>query len=138
MADAPFVQQVTVVAGIALIMTVGVYGLVAGIVKLDDAGLYLSQRGGAATKAIGRMLLAGAPLLMKTLSIVGTAAMFMVGGSIIGHGIPAIHHFTENAALAAASVAGIGPVLAAVTPTLIDAVTGLIAGTRWFECQRGG
>ena len=127
-ADAPFVQQVTVVAGIALVMTVGVYGLVAGIVKLDDAGLYLSQRSGAATKAFGRMLLAGAPLLMKTLSIVGTAAMFMVGGSIIGHGIPALHHFTENAALAAGSVSGVGPVLAAITPTLIDAVIGLITG----------
>ncbi|MDQ2822867.1 MAG: DUF808 domain-containing protein [Pseudomonadota bacterium] len=127
-ADAPFVQQVTVVAGIALIMTVGVYGLVAGIVKLDDAGLYLSQRTGAATKAIGRMLLDGAPLLMKTLSIVGTAAMFMVGGSIIGHGIPALHHFTENAALAAGGVGGIGPVLAAITPTVIDAVIGLITG----------
>ena len=127
-ADAPFVQQVTVVAGIAVVMTVGVYGLVAGIVKLDDAGLYLSQRTGAATKAFGRMLLAGAPLLMKTLSIVGTAAMFMVGGSIIGHGIPALHHFTENAALAAGSVGGIGPVLAAITPTLIDAVIGLITG----------
>jgi predicted DNA repair protein MutK len=127
-ADAPFIQQVTVVAGIAVIMTVGVYGLVAGIVKLDDAGLYLSQRTGAATKAIGRALLAGAPLLMKTLSIVGTAAMFMVGGSIIGHGIPALHHFTENAALAAGTVGGIGPVLAAITPTIIDAVIGLITG----------
>jgi predicted DNA repair protein MutK len=127
-ADAPFVQQVTVVAGIALIMTVGVYGLVAGIVKLDDAGLYLSQRSGAVTQAIGRALLTGAPLLMKTLSVVGTAAMFMVGGSIIGHGVPALHHFSENAALAAGGVNSIGPVLAMITPTLIDAVIGVITG----------
>ncbi len=127
-ADAPFAQQVTVVAGIAVVMTVGVYGLVAGIVKLDDAGLYLSRRSGAVTQAIGRALLAGAPLLMKTLSVVGTAAMFMVGGSIIGHGIPALHHFSENAALAAGTVSTIGPVLAVVTPTLIDAVIGIIAG----------
>jgi len=127
-ADAPFAQQVTVVAGIALIMTVGVYGLVAGIVKLDDAGLYLSQRSGAVTQAIGRALLTGAPLLMKTLSVVGTAAMFMVGGSIIGHGIPALHHFSENAALATSGVSTIGPVLAAITPTLIDAVIGVITG----------
>ena len=127
-ADAPFAQQVTVVAGIALVMTVGVYGVVAGMVKLDGAGLYLSRRSGAVAQAIGRMLLAGAPLLMKTLSVVGTAAMFMVGGSIIGHGIPALHHFTENAALATGSVATIGPVLAAVTPTLIDAVIGIITG----------
>ena len=127
-ADAPFAQQVTVVAGIALVMTVGVYGLVAGIVKLDDAGLYLSQRSGAVTQAIGRALLTGAPLLMKTLSVVGTAAMFMVGGSIIGHGIPALHHFSENAALATSTVSTIGPVLAVITPTLIDAVIGVITG----------
>ena len=112
-ADAPFVQQVTVVAG---------------SVKLDDAGLYLSQRRGAVTQAIGRILLTGAPLLMKTLSVVGTAAMFMVGGSIIGHGIPALHHFSENAALAAGTVNSVGPVLAAITPTLIDAVIGVISG----------
>jgi len=127
-ADAPFAQQVTVVAGIAVLMTVGVYGLVAGIVKLDDAGLYLSQRSGAITRALGRGLLVGAPLLMKTLSVVGTAAMFMVGGSIIGHGIPALHHFSESAALAAGGVGGIGPVLQAVTPTLVDAVIGVITG----------
>ena len=127
-ADAPFVQQVTVVAGIAVIMTVGVYGLVAGIVKLDDAGLYLSRRGGGVTRAVGRMLLAGAPLLMKTLSVVGTAAMFMVGGSIIGHGVPALHHLTERAALAAGAVAAIGPVLQAITPTVIDALLGVVTG----------
>jgi len=127
-ADAPFAQQVTVVAGIAILMTVGVYGLVAGIVKLDDAGLYLSQRSGAIAQAFGRMLLVGAPLLMKTLSVVGTAAMFMVGGSIIGHGIPALHHFSEGAAIAAGGVAAIGPVLQVITPTLVDAVIGVITG----------
>jgi predicted DNA repair protein MutK len=127
-ADAPFTQQVTVVAGIALIMTAGVYGLVAGIVKLDDAGLYLSQRAGAVSRAVGRMLLVGAPLLMKTLSVVGTAAMFMVGGSIIGHGVPALHHFVDSAALAAGSVQTIGPVLKAITPTVVDALIGVITG----------
>ena len=126
--DAPFAQQVTVVAGIALVMTVGVYGLVAGIVKLDDAGLYLSQRSSGVARAIGRMLLTGAPLLMKTLSVVGTAAMFMVGGSIIGHGIPALHHFSESAALTAGTVGTVGPVLAAITPTVVDAVIGVITG----------
>jgi predicted DNA repair protein MutK len=127
-ADAPFMQQLTVVAGIAVIMTVGVYGLVAGIVKLDDAGLYLSRRSSSLARAIGRGLLVGAPLLMKTLSIVGTAAMFMVGGSIIGHGIPALHHFSEHAAQVAGTVGGVGPVLAAITPTIVDAVIGLITG----------
>ena len=127
-ADAPFTQQLTVVAGIAVIMTAGVYGLVAGIVKLDDAGLYLSQRAGAVSRAVGRMLLVGAPLLMKTLSVVGTAAMFMVGGSIIGHGVPALHHFVDSAALAAGSVQTIGPVLKAITPTIVDALIGVITG----------
>ncbi|MEF9997107.1 MAG: DUF808 domain-containing protein, partial [Burkholderiaceae bacterium] len=78
--DAPFSSQVAVVAGIALLMTVGVYGLVAAIVKLDDAGLYLTQRPGAVAQAVGRALLRSAPWLMKTLSVVGTAAMFLVGG----------------------------------------------------------
>lgn len=127
-ADAPFTQQLTVVAGIAVIMTAGVYGLVAGIVKLDDAGLYLSQRAGAVSRAVGRMLLVGAPLLMKTLSVVGTAAMFMVGGSIIGHGVPALHHFVDSAALAAGSVQTIGPVLKAITPTIVDALIGVVTG----------
>jgi predicted DNA repair protein MutK len=125
---APFSQQVAVVAGIALVMTVGVYGLVAGIVKLDDAGLYLSQRSNGLLQAIGRGLLVGAPLLMKTLSVVGTAAMFMVGGSIIGHGIPALHHFSEHAAEVAGTVGGVGPFLAAITPTIVDAIIGVITG----------
>jgi predicted DNA repair protein MutK len=101
-ATATFSQQVTVVVGIALVMTVGVYGIVAGIVKMDDAGLYLSQRGGAAVRALGRFLLAAAPMLMKLLSVVGTAAMFMVGGGILTHGLPfahdLIHHATEAVA----------------------------------------
>ncbi|MCE3604677.1 DUF808 domain-containing protein [Massilia sp. P8910] len=125
---APFGQQVTVLVAIAVIMTVGVYGLVAGIVKLDDAGLYLSKRDGAAARAFGRLLLAAAPKLMKTLSVVGTAAMFMVGGGILEHGFGALHHLVENAAVAAGAVAGIGPVLKAVVPTLVDAVIGVIAG----------
>jgi predicted DNA repair protein MutK len=126
--NAPFSQQVAVLVAIALLMTVGVYGLVAGIVKIDDAGLYLSKRASGAAQALGRLLLAGAPLLMKTLSVVGTAAMFMVGGSILMHGVPALHHLVDSAALAAGSVGAIGPVLKAVTPTAIDAIAGVIAG----------
>ncbi|MFL6709988.1 MAG: DUF808 domain-containing protein, partial [Massilia sp.] len=91
-ASAPFSQQVAVLLAIAVIMTVGVYGLVGAIVKIDDLGLFLSRRAGALARAIGAVLLAGAPLLMKTLSVVGTAAMFMVGGSILMHGVPALHH----------------------------------------------
>lgn len=87
--------QVMVLSAIAIAMTVGVYGLVAGIVKLDDAGLYLSRRGGAAA-GLGRALLAFAPRLMKTLAFVGTAAMFLVGGGILVHSWPWLHHQVET------------------------------------------
>jgi predicted DNA repair protein MutK len=127
-ADAPFVQQATVVSVIALVMTVGVYGLVALIVKLDDAGLYLSRRGARGARLAGAVLLAGAPLLMKTLAVVGTVAMFMVGGGILVHGLPGAHHLVELATRAAASVAIIGAALAVVAPLLIDALAGLLAG----------
>jgi predicted DNA repair protein MutK len=121
-ATAPFSQQVAVVVGIALVMTVGVYGLVAAIVKMDDAGLYLSQRGGAAVRALGRVLLTAAPKLMKLLGVVGTVAMFMVGGGILTHGLPFAHDLIHHAAEAS------GPVLGAIVPTVLDAVTGVIAG----------
>jgi hypothetical protein len=127
-ANAPLLTQVTVLAGIAIVMTVGVYGLVAGIVKLDDAGLYLSRRGNRALQLLGAALVAGAPMLMKALSVLGTIAMFMVGGGILMHGVPALHHVVDSAAAAAASVPGVGPLLKVVTPTVIDAVAGVIAG----------
>ncbi|VTU24147.1 Inner membrane protein YedI [Variovorax sp. SRS16] len=88
----PFLTQLIVLVGIAVVMTVGVYGLVAGIVKLDDAGLYLSRRDGAAARVLGRGLLGMAPWLMKALSIAGTVAMFLVGGGILVHGVPALGH----------------------------------------------
>ena len=132
-AAATFAEQVAVVVGIAIIMTVGVYGLVAGIVKLDDAGFYLSARKGAGAlmdgvRGFGRMLVSAAPKLMKFLSVVGTLAMFMVGGGILTHGWPWASAMLHHAEEAVGSVAGIGPVLAAVTPSLINAVAGLIAG----------
>jgi hypothetical protein len=127
-ANAPFMQQLTVLSGIALIMTIGVYGLVAGIVKMDDAGLYLSQRGAAASRALGRALLAAAPKLMKFLSVAGTAAMFMVGGGILVHGTPGSHDVVHHWAEAAGSISGVGPVLQTLTPTLVDAIGGILAG----------
>lgn len=127
-ASAPFMQQLTVLSGIALIMTLGVYGLVAGIVKMDDAGLYLSQRGAALSRAVGRFLLAAAPKLMKFLSVAGTAAMFLVGGGILTHGTPGVHDVVHHWAEAAGGVSGVGPVLQALTPTLVDAVAGIMAG----------
>jgi predicted DNA repair protein MutK len=132
-AAATFVEQVAVVVGIAIIMTVGVYGLVAGIVKLDDAGFYLSARKGAGAlmngvRAFGRMLVSAAPKLMKFLSVVGTLAMFMVGGGILTHGWPWASAMLHQVEVAVGSVALVGPVLAAVTPSLINAVAGVIAG----------
>lgn len=127
-AAASFGKQVAVLAGIAIIMTVGVYGLVAGIVKLDDAGLYLSQRASAAARALGRTLLAAAPKLMKLLTVLGTAAMFLVGGGILVHGVPAMHHPVEVATHAVATLPVIGGTLAVLTPLLIDALAGMAAG----------
>ena len=121
-ADAPLAQQAAVLAGIALVMTVGVYGLVAGIVKLDDAGLWLSRRSGAAQQALGRGLLAFAPWLMKALSVVGTLAMFLVGGGILAHGVPAVHHAVEGV------IAGAATVVALLVPLLADLVVGVVAG----------
>lgn len=116
-----FVTQFSVLSGIAILMTVGVYGLVAGIVKLDDGGLYLSKKTGF-QRSLGLGILATAPWLMKTLSVVGTAAMFLVGGGILTHGIPALHHAIESLSAAA------GTVLGAITPLLADAVVGIAAG----------
>ena len=95
---ASFTNQLAVLVAVSIAMTVGVYGLVAGIVKMDDAGLWLSRRAGAAAQALGRGLLAAAPKLMKTLSVLGTAAMFLVGGGILVHGIPPLHHAIEHLA----------------------------------------
>ena len=128
-ATAPFSQQVLVLILVAILMTVGVYGLVAGIVKLDDAGLHLSKRAGESVvqhiqRWLGHKILIAAPVMMKTLSVVGTAAMFMVGGSILSHGISFMHHLHEAVALKVQAIA----VLNVVLPILLDALLGLISG----------
>lgn len=125
---APFTQQLLVLSGVALLVTVGVYGLVAAIVKMDDVGLYLQQRGGALKAAVGRGLLAAAPVMMKTLSVVGTAAMFLVGGGIVLHGLPGAHDVIHHWAQAAGTVPGVGGMLEAITPTVLDGVGGVIVG----------
>ena len=121
-AASPFATQAIVLAGIAVLMTVGVYGFVAGIVKLDDLGLWLSRRGTAAAQAIGRGILVAAPWLMKGLSVAGTAAMFLVGGGILVHGVPPLDHAIESA------VQGLGGLAQAVLPALADAGVGVLAG----------
>ena len=104
-AGQPLMTQVAVLVGIAILMTIGVYGLVAGIVKLDDAGLSLSRRGDALA-SLGRGILRFAPWLMKGLSVAGTAAMFLVGGGILVHGVPAVAHAVERFAEAAGNSMG--------------------------------
>ncbi|MEW5768890.1 MAG: DUF808 domain-containing protein [Pseudomonadota bacterium] len=130
--DAAFATQVAVVAGIALVMTVGVYGLVAGIVKLDDAGLHLVNRAGAgglgrAQAVLGKGLLEAAPYLMKALSVLGTAAMFLVGGGILLHGLPGAHDVLHHAEMTAAALPG-GVFWSALAPMLLNALAGVLAG----------
>jgi uncharacterized protein len=127
LAAASITQKITVLVGISILMTIGVYGLVAGIVKLDDLGLLLIKKTNAAAQAIGRGILAFAPKLMKTLSVVGTIAMFLVGGSIISHGIPAIHHVVEALTKSAAPMLGQG-FAGFLVPTVTDGLVGLIVG----------
>jgi predicted DNA repair protein MutK len=118
-AASPFATQVAVLSGIAILMTAGVYGLVAGIVKLDDAGLHLNRRSGETAvvklqRALGAAILRAAPWLMKGLSVAGTAAMFLVGGGILVHGIPFLHHLVEDAGMLASLA--------------LDGIAGIVAG----------
>ena len=119
--------QVTVLSVVAVLMTVGVYGIVAGIVKLDDLGLLMSHRPGQsafkrAERALGRGILKSAPYMMRALTIAGTIAMFLVGGGILTHGFPALDHAIEQWSVAAA------PSMAGLVSSLLDAVVGLVAG----------
>ena len=116
-ANSPLATRIGVLVGIALLMTVGVYGLVAGIVKLDDAGLALNRSPRRAIRGLGQGILRVTPWLMKSLSIAGTAAMFLVGGGILAHALPALHHLAERAAETAAGL-----------PLLLDGAVGLLAG----------
>jgi predicted DNA repair protein MutK len=121
-AAAPFTTQALVLTSVAIAITAGVYGLVAGIVKLDDLGLWLSRRPGSGAQAVGRGVLAAAPLLMKTLGVVGTAAMFLVGGGILVHGVPPLHHGIEHA------IAGLPGAVKWLAGTLAEGATGVVAG----------
>lgn len=125
-AAAPFMTQVFVLTAIALVMTVGVYGFVAAIVKLDDLGIHMGRKEGTGasarlTRSTGEMILKAAPFLMRFLSVAGTAAMFLVGGGILVHGIPILHHWVEGLGHGAGMVA-------AILPTLMNGVIGVAAG----------
>jgi len=120
-ATAAFGKQVAVLVGISILMTVGVYGLVAGIVKLDDLGLWLTRKASSAAQASGRALVAATPYLMKFLSIAGTAAMFLVGGGILVHGIPPLNHLLEGWTQASGSIGS-------VVEMAVNGVIGIVAG----------
>ncbi|MGO2508343.1 MAG: DUF808 domain-containing protein [Vibrio hibernica] len=123
----PQLTQIAVVSLIAFMMTCGVYGLVAGIVKLDDLGFYLQRKsqGKGAFGFLGNGLVAMAPKLMKVLTVVGTVAMFLVGGGIIEHSLPMIHHWTLALSTPFAAVAFVN----SITPLIISGLLGLIAGS---------
>ncbi len=122
----PFVTRLGVLSAIALVMTVGVYGFVAAIVKLDDLGLHLGRSEGTGSlarlrRALGMGILGAAPWLMRLLSVAGTVAMFLVGGGILVHGIPPLHHLAEGLAARGGLVAGLGP-------AFVGGLTGVVAG----------
>ena len=121
-AEAPLLNQILILSGIALLVTVGVYGLVGIIVKLDDMGYWLVEKTSSLAQWSGKALLAIAPRLMKVLSIVGTLAMFLVGGGIVVHGIAPLHHAVENLAH------GQNGVIASLLPTGANLVLGFIIG----------
>jgi predicted DNA repair protein MutK len=132
-AEAEFVTRLAVLVGISAIMTVGVYGFVGAIVKLDDAGIYLTRATGESGAAwlkrrVGMLLLGGAPYLLKTLSIAGTAAMFLVGGGILTHGIPPLHHAIEALEHSLAAAPGIGGLLGGLAAMLASGLAGVVAG----------
>jgi len=131
--SSPFLTQLLVLVAIALLMTVGVYGLVAGIVKLDDLGTHLIASGTSSSartlrQRMGYAILIFAPYLMKFLSIAGTAAMFLVGGGILIHGIPAFHHSVEKLVHPIKTMESFGPLLAGLSEMLINGLVGVISG----------
>ncbi|MFB2641730.1 DUF808 domain-containing protein [Shewanella bicestrii] len=132
-ADKSLTTQFFTLAIIGIVMTIGVYGLVAAIVKMDDAGLYLSQRQGESSftrfnRQLGFGLLSAAPVLMKSLTIIGTAAMFMVGGGILTHGLHWIGEQIHHAEQFVETIAVVGPVLGLLTPSILNALFGIAAG----------
>ncbi|MEJ2534625.1 MAG: DUF808 domain-containing protein [Gammaproteobacteria bacterium] len=140
--DSDFAVRLGVLAAIAVLMTIGVYGLVAAIVKLDDAGLALVQKEGRAAQAFGRGILRAAPWLMKFLSVAGTAAMFLVGGGIVAHGIPFLHHLQEAIEQAVPGMGGslLGVLYVAVVGIVLGAIVAIAieGGKRLFRRARGG
>jgi predicted DNA repair protein MutK len=121
--DSAMGTQIMVLTAIAVLITIGVYGLVAAIVKLDDAGIHLLQQPQRAKQALGSFILRLAPRLMKALSVLGTAAMFLVGGGILVHGLPPLAealHFLEEAVS--------GGLIGVLVAVVFNGFIGVIAG----------
>ena len=130
-ASKPLMEQLAVLVGISLIMTIGVYGFVAGIVKLDDIGLWLAQKKSTAAQQLGRFFLWLMPVLMKVLAFVGTLAMFLVGGAIVAHNLPAsfgLHHLYEVVAHSLPTW------LSGISSTVMDGLSGLVVGALVLVC----
>lgn len=123
-----FLTQASVLSTIAIVITIGVYGLVAGIVKLDDLGLYLSRKKNAVQQRVGLWLVSAAPILMKALSVFGTLAMFLVGGGIVSHNVEWFHHLSGELAHIVGAIPTVGAVLSVITPLLFDAIIGITLG----------
>jgi predicted DNA repair protein MutK len=121
-AAAPLLTRIGVLTAVAVLMTVAVYGFVAVIIKLDDLGWWLQRRGGRLAELAGGILLGTAPRLMRLLTVAGTAAMFLVGGGIMVHGIPVLHHGLE------ALTAPLGPLAGGLAAMLGNALAGVAVG----------
>ncbi len=132
-ANETIMTQVSVLTFIAILMTVGVYGVVAAIVKIDDGGLLLIQdksatQQGKVKRALGYFMIGFAPKLMRFLTVVGTIAMWLVGGSLITHGIPTFHHIIESTTQYMANIPILSNILMLITPLLINLIVGFILG----------
>jgi predicted DNA repair protein MutK len=141
-ATATFATRLGVLVAVALSMTVFVYGLVAGIVKLDDAGLALLRRPGRGAwrrtqRAVGRRIVGAAPALMRLLSVLGTVAMFLVGGGILMHAIHTLDDAISGLAAAASEAGGPGPALGLLLPSVTSAAIGLAAGLLLVAAHAG-
>lgn len=128
-----FTTQISVLSLMSFLFTVGVYGFVALIVKIDDLGLYLLRKSVSSNvdkiqRLAGRALLRFAPILMKTLTIVGTAAMFLVGGGIIAHGVPFLHRFVEHSVDVIAVLPSFGGIAGSLTAITLNGIIGILSG----------
>ena len=125
---ASFSTRMMVLVGVSILMTVGVYGLVAAIVKLDDLGMHLTAKKSLAARRIGRFILVAAPNLMKFLSVAGTVAMFLVGGGLLAHNVRFLHKFVERLSHFAAQAPLLGSVAETLTGMLLETCIGVASG----------